>query len=136
MWLEKLKELKKAKGISTKQIADQTLLPERTVKRIFSGDTDDPRADTIRRIVAVLGGSLDDIFAESGAVIVSKDLATLQAENDSMRVELDLLQAKVGVLQDLNTSLTAENSMLRNELKHKEEMLALHNYYNKLKPTE
>ena len=136
MWLENLRELKRAKGMSSKQIADKTMLPERTVKRIFSGDTDDPRVDTLRRIVTVLGGSLDDIFAESGAVIVSQDLATLKAENDRLSAELKLLQTKVGVLQDLNTSLTAENSMLRTELKHKEEMLALHNYYNKLKSNE
>ena len=136
MWLENLRELKRAKGMSSKQIADKTMLPERTVKRIFSGDTDDPRADTVRRIVAVLGGSLDDIFAESGAVIGGKDLATLQADVDRLSAELELLQAKVGVLQDLNTSLTAENSMLRTELKHKEEMLALHNYYNKLKSND
>ena len=136
MWLENLRELKRAKGMSSKQIADKTMLPERTVKRIFSGDTDDPRADTVRRIVAVLGGSLDDIFAESGAVIGGKDLATLQADVDRLSAELELLQAKVGVLQDLNTSLTAENSMLRTELKHKDELLAIHNYYNKLKSNE
>lgn len=136
MWLENLRELKRAKGMSSKQIADKTMLPERTVKRIFSGDTDDPRADTIRRIVAALGGSLDDIFAESGAVIVSEDMATLKADVDRLSAELKLLQTKVGVLQDLNASLTAENSMLRTELKHKEEMLALHNYYNKLKSNE
>jgi transcriptional regulator with XRE-family HTH domain len=136
MWLENLRELKKAKGLSSKQIADKTLLPERTVKRIFSGDTEDPRADTIRRIVAVLGGSLDDIFAESGAVIVSKDLAAQQADFDLASVELELLQTKLNVLQDLNASLTAENDMLRRELKHKDELLAIHNYYNKLKPTE
>ena len=136
MWLENLRELKRAKGMSSKQIADKTMLPERTVKRIFSGDTDDPRVDTLRRIVTVLGGSLDDIFAESGAVIVSQDLATLKAENDRLSAELKLLQTKVGVLQDLNASLTAENSMLRTELKHKDELLAIHNYYNKLKPTE
>ena len=136
MWLENLRELKRAKGMSSKQIADKTMLPERTVKRIFSGDTDDPRADTIRRIVAALGGSLDDIFAESGAVIVSEDMATLKADVERLSAELKLLQTKVGVLQDLNTSLTAENSMLRSELKHKEEMLALHNYYNKLKSND
>ena len=65
MWLDNLKDLKRKAGMSAKQIAEKTNLPERTVTRIFSGDTDNPYVDTLRRIVAVLGGSLDDIFAES-----------------------------------------------------------------------
>jgi hypothetical protein len=32
--------------------------------------------------------------------------------------------------------LTAEVELLRMQLKHKEELLALHNYYNKLLPKE
>ena len=64
MWLENLKDLKKRTGMSSKQIAERTNLPERTVNRIFSGDTDSPYVDTLHRIVTVLGGSLDDILAE------------------------------------------------------------------------
>ena len=64
MWLENLKTLKKEKGLSIKQIADKTNLPERTVNRILSGETDNPYVDTLHRIVTVLGGSLDDILAE------------------------------------------------------------------------
>ena len=47
MWLDNIKELKKAKGMSAKQIAEATKLPERTVTRIFSGDTDNPYVDTL-----------------------------------------------------------------------------------------
>lgn len=47
MWLDNLKELKKRTGMSTKQIADKTNLPERTVTRIFGGDTDNPYVDTL-----------------------------------------------------------------------------------------
>lgn len=65
MWLDNLKDLKKQSGMSAKQIAEKTNLPERTVSRIFSGDTENPYMDTLRRIVDVLGGSLDDLFVES-----------------------------------------------------------------------
>mgnify|MGYP002512953008 FL=1 len=133
MWLDNLKDLKKQSGMSAKQIAEKTNLPERTVSRIFSGDTDNPYMDTLRRIVAVLGGSLDDLFAESKTVIANTDLIALQAEYDKLSAELANLQAENVSLKDKNVALEVENDRLRLTLAHKEEIISLHNYYNKLK---
>ena len=129
MWLDNLKYLKKKTGMSTKQIADMTNLPERTVSRIFSGDTDNPYVDTLRRIVAVLGGSLDDIFAESKTVVANTSLIALQADYDKITAENVSLKDKV-------VTLEAELDRLRLTLEHKEEIIALHNYYNKIKTKE
>ena len=134
MWLDNLKELKKKSGMSTRQIAEMTNLPERTVARIFSGDTDAPRVDTLRRIVAVLGGSLDDLFAESGSVVANTDLVALQAEFDALSAEASDLKAENVRLTDKVGALEVECERLRLTLEHKEEIIALHNYYNKLKP--
>lgn len=133
MWLENLKELKKAKGMSAKQIAEATKLPERTVARIFSGDTDNPYVDTLHRIVSVLGGSLDCILADSKAVVGTADLTALQADVDRLNAELQLVSAENSVLKDKVSALSAENDLLRLKLEHKEEIIAIHNYYNKLK---
>lgn len=133
MWLNNLKDLKKQAGMSVKQIAEKTNLPERTVSRIFSGDTDNPYADTLHRIVSVLGGSLDCILADSKAVVGTADLSALQAEVDRLHGELALLQAENAVLDGKVSTLQAENDLLRLKLEHKEEIIAIHNYYNKLK---
>lgn len=132
MWLENLKELKKSKGMTTKKIADLTNLPERTVIRIFSGDTDNPYVDTLHRIVSVLGGSLDSILADSKAVVGNTDLTTLQDDVNRLNGELTLLQAENSVMKDKITALVAENDLLRMKLEHKEEIIALHNYYKAL----
>ena len=129
MWLDNLKELKKKTGMTSKQIADKTNLPERTVVRIFSGDTDNPYMDTLRRIVAVLDGSLDDLFAESKTVLGTKDLATLQSDVDRLTAENGILAAENGILKDKVSALTAETDLLRLKLEHKEEIISLHNYY-------
>ena len=129
MWLDNLKDLKKKTGMSTKQIADMTNLPERTVSRIFSGDTDNPYVDTLRRIVAVLGGSLDDIFTECKTVVANTSLIALQADYDKITAENVALKDKV-------VTLEAELDRLRLTLEHKEEIIALHNYYNKIKMKE
>lgn len=134
MWLDNIKELKKAKGMSAKQIADATKLPERTVTRIFSGDTDNPYVDTLHRIVTVLGGSLDDILADTKVVVGDANLVTLQENVEVVTAERDLITAENAILKDKVATLTAENDMLKMQLKHKEEIIALHNYYNKLIP--
>ena len=134
MWLDNLKELKKQTGMSAKQIADKTNLPERTISRIFSGDTDNPYVDTLHRIVTVLGGSLDDILADTKVVVGEEDLVTLQENVEVVTAERDFITAENAILKDKVATLTAENEMLKMQLKHKEEIIALHNYYNKLKP--
>ena len=133
MWLDNLKDLKKAKGMSAKQIADATNLPERTVSRIFSGDTPNPYVDTLHRIVVVLDGSLDDILADSNSVVGNKSLASMQDDVDRLAAANELLTAENAMLNTKVVALTAENDVLRMKLEHKEEIIALHNYYNKLK---
>jgi len=132
MWLDNLKELKKKTGMSSKQIAEKTNLPERTVVRIFSGDTDNPYVDTLRRIVAVLGGTLDDLFAESKIVVGNQNLAALQSEVERLTAENSMLAAENVILKDKNITLSAENDLLRMKLEHKEEIISLHNYYKTL----
>ena len=143
MWLENIKDLRKRTGMSVKQIADLTNLPERTVNRIFSGDTDNPYVDTLHRIVTVLGGSLDDILADTKVVVGDKNLVELQesvdavsAEKESVTAEKDLLAVENAMLKEKVTALTSENELLKMQLMHKEEIIALHNYYNKMKPNK
>ena len=123
MWLDNLKELKAEIGITAKQIAEKENMPERTVTRIFSGDTESPRMDQIIKIAHALGASLDDIFADTQAVVGRSSLAALQEENEK-------LKSKVA-------SLISENDLLKLKLDHKDEIIALHTYYmNKSKASE
>ena len=134
MWLDNLKELKIGTGMSSKQIAEKTNLPERTVNRIFSGDTDNPYVDTLHRIVTVLGGSLDDILADTKVVVATEKLIEVKENATVVEAERDLVTAERDRILLENERLKTENEMLKMQLKHKEELLALHNYYNKLKP--
>lgn len=140
MWLNNLKELKTAKGLSNKYIAEQTKLPERTVNRIFSGETLNPSMDNLIKIVRCLGGSLDSIFADTEVVVGGAGLITMQTDIDRLTgeierltAELDLAKAEIAMLEGKVVNITAENEILRLKLEHKEELLALHNYYIKMK---
>lgn len=136
MWLDRLKELKKQAGMSSKQIAEMTNLPERTVTRIFSGDTDNPYVDTLHRIVTVLGGSLDDILADTKVVVATESLVEVKETLEEVKGTATVMQAQRDLIKVENERLKIENAnmatelqLLKKELQHKEELLALHNYY-------
>lgn len=129
MWLDNLKEFKKKTGMSSRQIADKSGLPERSVNRIFSGDTENPTIDTIHRIAMAMNVSLDDIFADTKTVVATESLVEAKEATTAVEAERDLLAAENAVLQAKVTALSAENELLTKEIMHKEELLALHNYY-------
>ena len=129
MWLDNLKELKKAKGMTSKQIADATKIPESTIKRIFSGDTTDPYVTTIHRIVVALGGSLDQILADTNAVISTESIVELKDTVDVIEASHEVISAENEMLKAKVAALSTENEILKRELLHKEELIALHNSY-------
>lgn len=129
MWLENLKELKKKTGMSSKQIAEKTRLPERTVNRIFAGESDHPYADTLDLIVKALGYDLGDIFADTGVIVATTELVEIKETVDVVEAERDLTLAENEMLKTKVAALTTENELLKKEIQHKDELLALHNYY-------
>jgi transcriptional regulator with XRE-family HTH domain len=139
MWLDNLKEFKKEANMSTKQLAERSNLPEKTVARILSGKTANPYIDTLDRLAAALNCTIGDILAGTKAVVGDSSLSELHdtvtavtAEKDVVEAEKDLIVAENNILKDKVNALTAENELLKTQLAHKEELLAVHNYYNKL----
>jgi transcriptional regulator with XRE-family HTH domain len=139
MWVENLKELKKKSNLSSKQIAEKTKLPERTIARILAGETDHPRIDTLYNIVTALGGTLNDIFADTNIVVATEKLVEIKDSVDVVEAEKDIVLAENNTLIAENTNLkdqvktlTAKIELLELKLAHKEELLAVHNLYNKL----
>ena len=60
---EYLKYLKVNGNFSWHDISNASGLPEATIRKIFSGETADPRFETVVRLVSAMGGSLDKINA-------------------------------------------------------------------------
>lgn len=136
MWLDNLKALKTERGLNSKQIAEMENLSERTVTRIFSGETPNPSMDYLIKIIRALDGSLDSVFENTKAVVGGTNLVELQADVDRLNEELALSNAENAVLVNRVSNLTDENEILRLKLAHAEEINAIHNYYIKLKATD
>ena len=62
--VESLKIMKKVSGMTTKDVADKSGVPEPTLEKIFSGATTDPKVSTMRSIVNAMGFNLDDLYKE------------------------------------------------------------------------
>ena len=132
MWLENLKELKKKTNMSIKQISEKTSLPERSIARIFGGETESPTITTLIPIISALGGSFNEIFADTQAIVGNNTTAALQEHVEVTKAELDIVVAENSILKEKVSALTSEIELLKVQLMHKEELLAVHNYYIKL----
>lgn len=61
MNIEKLQEYRSASGLTYEQISDSTGISARTVSAIFTNPGYNPTLDTILPVVALIGGSLDEV---------------------------------------------------------------------------
>lgn len=139
MWLDNLKELKREKNISTKQLAERSNLPEKTVARVLSGRTSNPYMDTLDRLAIALGATLGDILAGTKAVVGDVNLSTLQeslnavtVEKETITAERDMALAENTILKDKVTALASEIELLKMQIMYKDKIIATHEYYHKI----
>ena len=133
MWLDNLKELRKLKGNPTnKKIAEDANLPERTISRIFSGDTHNPYVSTLDLIAQALGSTLQEVLVDTKVVVGNEKMSDLQNMLEVVTAKHDILAAENVILKDKVATLNAEIDLLKMKLEHKEEIIRLHNYYNKV----
>ena len=56
-----LTSLKNKGNFSWSELSEMSGLPDATIRKIFSGETADPRFETVAKLVMAMGGSLDEI---------------------------------------------------------------------------
>lgn len=131
MWLERIKEAKAAKGITTKEMADHMRLPKETITRILNGKTNNPYITTVLAMGEAVGLTEWEIFSETGLVIGTANLQALQAELNDTKNQLELVRIACDCEKAENLKLSIEIEQLKRELQHKQELLDLHEYYRK-----
>lgn len=78
---EYLIALKNKGNFSWSDLSKLSGLPDATIRKIFSGETSDPRFETVSKLVAAMGGSMDEIVEgtqeggpEMNAIIAIKEV--------------------------------------------------------------
>lgn len=130
-WLINLNDYRVRIDMHLRDVAEKSMVSEKQVHRIFSGESKNPGVEPVRKIIRAMGATINEIFEESGAVIGGQDLASLQAKVDELTSQMAIIKAENNVLMSKADALSAENDLLRLKLEHKEEIIALHNYYIK-----
>lgn len=123
MFREKLLEIKKEKGITTKQWAEESGISVDTIGRILHPENplkDSPRINTLEDLCKSLGIELWEIFymGDRSWVDLQAEILTLKTERDALLVENGALKDKVESLRDKVDSL-------------KDEIIDVHRHYLK-----
>ena len=95
MWLDKLREMKNASELTTKEISFLSKIPEPTLEKIFAGVTKDPKLETMRQLVHFFVYTLDDLEDKP----LKKSLNTAEAMPRELASKLERLYF---LLQQLN----------------------------------
>lgn len=131
MWLDNIKDLKKKLNMSSRQLAEKSNLPEKTISRILSGDTKNPYIDTLDRIAVALGSTLTDILLDTKVVIGNESMVELKENVEVVNAEKDILLTENEILKNKVSALTSELELIKNELMYTKKLLAVHEYYTK-----
>ena len=98
-----LNTLKIKGNFTNTEISKLSGIPEATVRKILSGETADPRFETIVKLVASMGGSMDDIAGGKKEI---------EIENNAVMVLKDTYETKISYLKDHLESLKQDKKLL------------------------
>lgn len=123
MYRDKLLEIKKVKGITTKQWAEESGISVDTIGRILHPENplkDSPRINTLEDLCKPLGVELWEIFymGDRSWVDLQAEILALRAERDNLLTENGALKNRVEELRDKVDAL-------------KDEIIDVHRYYIK-----
>ena len=125
MWREKLIEIKKEKGITSKMMSERSGLTVETIYRSLNPkheSKDSINLSTFLDLCASLEVEAWEVF-----YVGDKSFVSLQAEISALKAERDALLSESAVLKDKIDTLKDKVDTL------KDEVIATHNYYIKQK---
>lgn len=114
MYRCKVAEIMKEKGISNKQLSEESGVSTDTISRIIhpeNPEKDSPRVNTLEDICKVLGVELWELF-----YIGDRSFVALQAEIAILKSERDELVAKNAILNDRVETLRDKVDSLKDDL--------------------
>ena len=135
MFRERILEEKKRLNLSARTISDmsQLHLPEETISRVLSGKTADPGIKTVFDLAESVGLKPYEVFMDATLAAEFKAFLELKSSSEETEAERIRIIAENENLKATNAGLVDRIRVLEMKLEHKEEIIALHNYYNNLK---
>lgn len=107
---DSLNALKIKAGVSCSEWSKLSTVPEATIRKILSGETPDPRFDTIMKLVSSVGGSMDDIVGVKKETEIENNAVLVLKEAYESRIEA--LRERVADLKERAASDARDKRML------------------------
>lgn len=82
-----LNALKNKGNFKFSELSNLSGVPEATIRKIFTGETPDPRFDTVAKLVSTMGGTLDDAFSTKKEKDIEANVVTELKANYEIRIE-------------------------------------------------
>lgn len=138
MFRERILEEKKRLNVSTKTMADMSRLhlSKETIGRVVSGETSDPGVGTVLDIAETVGLKPYELFMDATLAAEFKAFLELKSRSEETEAERIRIIADNENLKATNAGLVDRIRVLEMQLAHKEEIIAIHNHYNKLKTND
>ena len=131
MYRDRINEQRKILGLSIKAMSERSALhlPEETISRFLSSKNHDARVSTMLDVCETVDLQPYELFMDALTAARFKLFLEAKVSDIDNTAELEMLRTKTAAQE-------AEIALLKERLQHKDEIIALHNYYNKLKRTD
>ena len=134
MFRVRILEEKKRLNLSARTISDTSRLhlPEETISRVLSGKTADPGINTVLDIAEAVGLKPYEVFMDATHATEFRTFLELKSRIGETEAERIRIIAENENLKVTNAGLVDRIRVLEIQLSHKDEIIAIHNHYNKL----
>lgn len=132
MYFERLKKAYEESGLTKKLLAEKANVSEKTIKRILDNPNYRADLDTMTQVSKALNITMQELFSETDVVLIRKDVLAELEEASRFVEECRTLSTENISLKDELLSLTKKYEELQTTLRHKEEIIALHESYKVL----
>ena len=124
MYRERVNEQKKILHISNKTISERSKLnlPEETISRFLSNKAHDAHMSTFLDVCEAVELKPYEAFMDAITAAQFKLFLETRLSDIDNAAELEMLRAKTAAQE-------AEISLLKERIQHKDEIIAVHNYY-------
>ena len=138
MFRERILEEKNRLNLSARTMSDTSRLhlPEETIHRVLSGKTADPGISTVLDLAETVGLKPYEVFMDATLAAEFKAFLDFKFKSEETEAERIRIVAENENLRATNAGLVDRIRVLEMKLEHKDEIIALHNYYNKLKSND
>ena len=111
-FLERLRALKDKSGMTTKQIADKSGIPESTITRIFSGKTPNPTVISVMDIIRAMEGKASDVFDDNAQVNTEPKVPQVIL-TDMEKKNLEIAELYKGIINSKNETIESQKKTIK-----------------------